>query len=122
MDKHTKTVLTVTALCVFAMPLGAEEKVWNCEMTGAARTNLDGTERFELEKFKMKVTPGKVAFGTGGYFDGYEKPLRQWFSDYWRVEDKWTVIGFDGGYFNYGSAGSEDTISISARCDDFLAT
>ena len=70
----------------------------------------------------MKVTPGKVAFGTGGYFVGYEKPLRQWFSDYWRVEDKWTVIGFDGGYFNYGSAGSEDTISISARCDDFLAT
>ena len=59
MDKHTKTVLTVTALCVFAMPLGAEEKVWNCEMTGAARTNLDGTERFELEKFKNESNSGK---------------------------------------------------------------
>ena len=88
MDSYTKAVLMMIALNVYALPVGAEEKVWYCEMTGHAEANMEGENKYKLEKFKMKVTPTEVTFGSGGFFDGtifemdeYRSPNEWWAGD-----------------------------------------
>ena len=69
MKFFTQVVWAVIALCVLALPVKAEEKVWYCEMTGLAKTTIEGGETYKTQKFKMKVSPVEVVFGSGGYFD-----------------------------------------------------
>ena len=122
MDKHIKAVLAVVALCVLALPVKAEEKVWYCEMTGYAETNQQGEKTFKLEKFKMKVTSTKVIFGSGGAFDNASYTIvNRIGSSLFDAsnEDGSTHISFYKGMFNIAIVNYENVWSISARCDDF---
>jgi len=74
-SKYTKAVLTVIALSVLALPVKAEEKVWYCEMTGIAQTDDDDAKTFKEERFKFKVTPKEVVFGSGGIFEDEVLPV-----------------------------------------------
>ncbi len=69
MDKYTKAVLTVIALCVLALPAKAEEKIWYCEMTSVKSKNQFGGGKVnEGERFTVRISNTEVVFGTTGYF------------------------------------------------------
>jgi hypothetical protein len=120
MEKYTKAVLAVVALCVLALPLKAEEKVWYCEMTGLAQTTDKGVETFKTEKFKIKVNAELVRFGKGGYTDDLEMPIRWWGDmNNWQALDKFSSLYFTDGMLHYAIALSKYAIAFSARCDDF---
>ena len=75
MDKYPKAVLAVVALSIFALSVKAEEKVWYCQMTEAIEIRDGKLEKYKLQKFKIKVTPSKAFFGSGGYFDNAQKEM-----------------------------------------------
>ena len=120
MDKYTKAVLIVIAVSVLALPVKAEEKVWYCEMTGLAQIDANGVESFQPQKFKMKVTPEKVVFGSGGAFNDLTESI-----DFWAGSESWGISGngssgrFREKMFHYVFASHEFALAISARCDDF---
>ena len=120
MDNYTKAVSTVIALSVLALPVKAEEKVWYCEMTGLAKTTLEGAETFKTQKFKMKVSETSVAFGTGGFFSDITVPIVSWIgADKWHAADGASNIRFEDGAFHCAMSSFSQTIAMSARCDDF---
>ena len=121
MNKHTKAVLTVIALSVLALPVKAEEKVWYCEMTGLAKTTIEGGETYKTQKFKMKVSSTEVVFGTGGFFNDSSMPINRWFGqNMWIASDESSFMYFSDGTLNYAQASYDlGSIAITARCDDF---
>ena len=102
MDKYTKAVLTVIALCVLALPVKAEEKVWYCEMKGHTSAQANGDKKWALEKFKMKVTESEVIFGSGGYFDDYEMKIDNYFDQNgWTARSYIAIARFENNLFFY---------------------
>jgi len=113
-------IITLVALAIFSMPVMAEEKVWYCEMTGVAKTTLEGAETFRTQKFKMKVSENSIVFGSGGFFDDITVPIVSRIGpDKWHAADGASNIRFDDGAFHCGMSSFVQTIAISARCDEF---
>lgn len=107
-------------LASVSVPAQAEEKIWYCEMTGFAETSMEGVKTYKLEKFKMKVTPTEVTFGSGGYFGNVKKPITWWYGDNaWRAFDKHGMVRFEYGQFHFGFSTHITALAMSARCDDF---
>lgn len=121
MDNYTKAVLAVVALCVLALPVKAEEKVWYCEMTAFAETRLSGQKTYKPETFKLKVSSQEAVFGTGGFFDGVTVPLTKRVPTltWWESNTPFYTMKFDAPELHVGSVTSESVLAISARCDDF---
>lgn len=120
MTRCSKAVLAVLALCVLALPVKAEEKVWYCEMTGVAETTIEGVERYKTEKFKLKVSPTEVVFGSGGYFADMKLKIVTWGDvNVWKAMDDLTVLTFNYGELHYARGFLSYAIAISALCDDF---
>lgn len=122
LDISTKVILIVIGLGVFALPVKAEEKIWYCEMTGLAKTNLEGAKTFKLQKFKFKETNTEVIFGSGGYFDNARLRINIRISetlfDASNIDSS-AQLSFDDGKFHFTVASYDDATAISARCDDF---
>ena len=121
MDKYTKAVLTVIALCVVALPVKAEEKVYYCRTTGYSDVSVDGITEYKPENFKFKVTPTEIVFGSGGFFNKERKEIKN-FSNFnlFTTYDEWSILAFYDGVFSYGIVllGNK-LIAMTARCDDF---
>ena len=117
MNKFVRRAMILGLLSLNAQ---AEEKVWHCEMTGHAEANMEGENKYKLEKFKMKVTPTEVNFGSGGYFDNHTAQVTFWIKPtYWRSSGEFSIITFEDGKFHFASALYDQALAISARCDDF---
>ena len=121
MDKYTKAVLAVVALCVLALPVKAEEKVWYCEMTGFSRTSLDGIEKFKEERFRMLVTPNQITLASNGYFDNLAMPIVEFnASTRFVARDRWSSLYFQNKNLMYSVFGLRGFVeSIVAQCDVF---
>ena len=120
MDKYTKAVLTVIALCVLALPVRAEEKVWYCQMTGLAQTTIEGGEIFKEQRFTMKVTRTSVAFASSGWFEDVVMPITEFFSvDYFLAGTEFSRVFYENNIFNFAAAFDTYSVAITARCDDF---
>ena len=120
MDKYTKAVLTVIALCVLALPVKAEEKVWYCEMRGFVEVTSKGVQKLELQKFKISVNSDEIVFGRGGYFDNARAPMWKFISaDFWWARGYLDFTTFKDGFFSFSSSGTNSATAISAICDDF---
>ena len=120
LDRYTKAVLAVVALSALALPVKAEEKVWYCNMTGLAKTDIEGDRTYKLEKFKMKVSERNVVFGKGGVFNNMTMPIVWWGnSSFWHASDEHSSIKFENGQFHYGQSSFTLAFAVSARCDDF---
>lgn len=120
MDKCAKAVLTIMALSLLALPVRAEEKVWYCEMTGLAKTDIEGDGTYNLQKFKMKVSERNVVFGKGGFFNDAIMPITVWInSNLWQATDHDNVASFKDGEFHYAQSAYHLAVAVSARCDNF---
>jgi hypothetical protein len=121
MNKYTKAVLAVVALSAFALPVKAEEKVWYCEMTGSVITNPDdGVKEYRKERFKMKVTPDYIDFGTGGFFSDNLFAIDLYRDAYqWTGESYGAQIHFSFGKFYYAVSSWVNATAISASCEEF---
>ena len=123
MDKYTKAVLTMIALCVLTLPVKAEEKVWYCEMTESIRIEDGSLIKIELTKFKMKVTASEVVFGSGGYFGNQIFPIvwsggpRMFEANHPEVLG--VNLAFKEGAFYFSMVDFDKVMAISAQCDDF---
>ena len=69
MNKYSKAVLAVLGLSVVALPAKAEEKVWYCDTTYYAQIDSTGIDKREDTRFKFKVSPNKIIFGSGPPFN-----------------------------------------------------
>ena len=119
MDKCIKVALTVIALCVVALPVKAEEKLWLCQMTGRAATTVDGGAVYENEGFVILVTRQKVKFFSSGFFEKLVIPMLQFRSpNYFRAGSKIDVLFFEDKTLHYAMAYS-GAVAVTARCDDY---
>lgn len=120
LDKYTKTVLIVIALSVLALPVKAEEKIWYCQMTGFVGTSDDGAKNYKEERFKFKITPKEVVFGSGGYLHNDKMNVTIFNSlDSFTATDSVSLLIFLGGRLHLGVATWTGAKAMSARCDEF---
>ena len=120
MNKYTNAVLAVIALCMLALPVKAEEKVWYCEMTEFVGLSRDGLERYLPEKFKMKVTTDSITFGSGGYLGGNSATIQRYLSEkVWSASDGLEKISFVEPDMTYVFQGPAIIHAFIASCDDF---
>ena len=119
LDISTKAILIVIGLGVFALPVGAEEKIWDCQMTGRAATTVDGGEVYQNERFKIKVTRQKVEFYSNGFFEKAVVPMLQFATvNYFRGGSEIDTLIFRDKTLHYAMA-FDGAIAVTARCDDF---
>jgi hypothetical protein len=118
MNKFVRRAMILGLLSLNAQ---AEEKVWHCEMTGHAEANMEGENKYKLEKFKMKVTPTEVTFGSGGFFDGtiFEMDKYRSPNEWWAGINLLELLKFQNGEFYYALVLPPQATAIAARCDDF---
>ena len=121
MDKYTKAVFTVIALCAIALPVKAEEKIYYCQMTGNTEVSVEGQQKYKLDKFKFKVTADEVVFGSGGFFSNGKMKIDKFGGlNFFTARDDWGILGLADGVFTYGYLALGDrVVAITARCDDF---
>ena len=120
MIKHSlKVVFTAISLCVLALPVKAEEKLWLCQMTGRAATTVDGGVVYQNEGFVIKVTRQKVKFFSSGFFEKLVIPMLQFRSpNYFRAGSEINMLFFEDKTLHYAMAYS-GAVAVTARCDDF---
>jgi hypothetical protein len=117
-----KVAWTVIALSVLAVPLKAQAKVWYCEMTGSVDATESGEQKYNLEKFKFKITQETIEFGQGGYFDGDIIPVTTFLnSSQFVADDRGQLrrVLFVKGKFSFASLKHDKALAIFALCDDF---
>ena len=121
MDKYTKAVLTVIALCMLALPVKAEEKVWYCVSSENIKLTHDKLERYVSARFKIKVTPDRVEFGSGGLTEGISESMQFYGGpDFWTAStDGIITVKMMNGNLSFVVQGFEEFSGFVAKCDEF---
>ena len=121
MDKYAKAVLTVIALCVLALPVKAEEKVWYCVTTQDVGINPTSINQMNPTRFILKTTPTKVEF-SGDVFMGnlIELPIisfsggAEWFA----MDRKLQFAEFYNGSFSFVRMYPRAIVAVLATCEE----
>jgi hypothetical protein len=118
-------IITLVTLVICSMPVRAEEKVWYCEMTAYAELDLEGIDVRETNRFKFKVTPNEIVFGSDDNpFFGYRVPMWTYESvnEFEAADISVRVRFFSDGQiagFSYTSSVGDFLRAIVAKCEDF---
>ena len=116
------SVLSLFAIVGVVSISKAEETVWYCEMTELLEVVDGKVTNYQLQKFKFKVTPDAITFGSGGYFDNFVTPITKFFDDeMFYGKGEYSNFAFSKGFFNYSHTGYDDSgvTAITAKCDKF---
>ena len=114
------SVLSLFAIVGLVSISKAEEIVWYCEMTQNIEITPEGKlDKWHLDKFKVKVTPTEIRFGSGGYFNNFVMKKDSKYDDSFLINDGYYISGFDNGYFTYSRVTPGYINSITAKCDRF---
>lgn len=120
MNKYAKVVLATAASYLIVLPVQAEEKVWYCETTYYAQIDSTSIDKREAARFKFKVSPAEIIFGSDPPFNESRWPMKNFRSvdDFYAGGWAGTVRLTDGNFaytmnFNHG------IVAMLAECDDF---
>lgn len=76
-------------------------------------------KRWNVQKFKFKITQNKIKFGTGGYFNNDEMEIERAFGDL-KAADSISIFHLTSdGRFNYATASMFSSGFMTGKCDKF---
>lgn len=76
-------------------------------------------KRWNVQKFKFKITQNKIKFGTGGYFNNDEMNIERAFADLKAIDSISIFHLTMDGRFNYASAHTFSSGFMTGKCDKF---
>ena len=120
MDKYTKAVLTVIALCVLALPVKAKEKVWYCETSQHVSIFATSVSNDKLIRFKLKVTPTEAQFGQNNFITEQPMPMRSYVD-----QNNWIAgAGIGTAFFRNPNVSvvlqhPAGIVAVIAECEEF---
>lgn len=122
LEKCTKAVLTMIALCV---PLTANAERFFCEVTEFVIIDADGTNEFADKKFILDVLPNGISFKSDGYFENVRARI-----DLWDGYNEWSarsvnslnytdaIYRFGDGFLHASVVMVKQITSVRARCEN----